>query len=113
MMGDDFGAIPHLESGYFRELRVKLIKEETQELFDALGRENLIEIADGIVDSIVVLLGTAVTYGIDIRLVWDEIHKTNMAKQGGKKRSDGKFLKPGGWQPPRVAEILRAQGLKE
>ena len=91
-------------------LRLKLIREELEEVVDAIFNDDLVEIADGIADSIVVLLGTAVSYGIDMRPVWDEVHKTNMAKVGGPKRADGKVLKPEGWKPPDVKSILIEQG---
>lgn len=94
-------------------LRQRLIKEEIEETLKALLQDDLVGLADGIADSIVVLLGTAISYGIDVRLVWDEVHKTNMAKVGGPKRTNGKSLKPEGWQPPKIKELLIKQGMKE
>jgi len=112
VMGDNFPKYPHViprEQKHFRDLRRELIREEVQETIDAIWQDDLVEIADGIVDSIVVLLGTAVTYGIDIRPIWDEIHKTNMLKKGGRLREDGKRLKPKGWKPPEVKRIIEEQ----
>ena len=94
------------------KLRHTLISEEVKETLEALAKDDLVGVADGIADSIVVLLGTAVSYGIDIRPIWDEVHRTNMAKAGGKKRADGKSLKPEGWQPPKVEELLIKQGME-
>lgn len=90
-------------------LRHSLIDEEMGETLKAIENDDLVELADGIADSIVVLLGTAISYGIDIRPVWDEVHATNMTKVGGLKREDGKSLKPDGWTPPKIKEILDAQ----
>ena len=70
-------------------------------------------IADGIADLIYVLLGTALSYGIHIAPIWDEVQRTNMAKEGGATRHDGKVLKPEGWQPPDVRGILLKQGMKD
>ncbi len=92
-----------------QELRKSLIKEEVSETIKAIDEKNLELIADGIVDTIVVLLGTAVSYGIDIEPIWDEVHKTNMAKSGGGTREDGKILKPKNWQPPNIARLLEEQ----
>lgn len=39
-----------------------------------------------------------------------EVHRTNMAKVGGDVDKHGKRLKPPGWQPPRIAEMLREMG---
>jgi NTP pyrophosphatase (non-canonical NTP hydrolase) len=97
---------PHHPNPSNKALRITLIEEEVKETIDAIQDNNLEKVADGITDSIVVLLGTAVTYGIDIRPIWDEIHKTNMAKLGGKKREDGKLLKPDGWKPPEITNLL-------
>lgn len=108
VMNDNFECYPHLPSRQLQYLRRNLIKEEISETLSAIRTGNLVELADGIVDSIVVLLGAAVTYGIDIRPVWDIIHASNMAKKEGKLRADGKMMKPEGWTPPDVkAEIAR------
>lgn len=103
------GKRPSLPSSEVVRLRYNLIEEEMRETLWAIEEGNLVEIADGIADSIVVLLSTAISYGIDIRPVWDEVYQTNMAKIGGPKRADGKSLKPEGWQPPRIKEILEDQ----
>ena len=61
-------------------LRKSLISEEVGETLKGIDDEDLVEIADGIVDSIVVLVGTALEYGIDLTPVWNAVHKANMAK---------------------------------
>src|ERR1035437_9740345 len=79
---------------------------------DVLACENLAEIAKELADLIVVTLGTAVAYGIDLNPVWDLVHKSNMAKTGGGNRNDGKILKPLNWEKPDIAkEINRQRGL--
>jgi predicted HAD superfamily Cof-like phosphohydrolase len=110
VMGDNFLDYPHIPDKKYLELRKALIKEEVKETLDAMDREDMVEIADGIVDSIVVLLGTAVTYGIDLRKIWNIIHETNMAKKDGPVREDGKKLKPEGWKPPDIKSELLRQG---
>ena len=110
VMLDSFSTTPNIPFPKYVALRHRLIKEEVGETLEAIEDENLVELADGICDSIVVLLGTAVTYGIDIRPIWDEVHRTNMAKGDGVLREDGKRLKPEGWKPPRVAKLLKEQG---
>ena len=110
VIGDSFPTTPHMPADKYQDLRHNLIEEEMGETLVAISFGNLTEIADGIVDSIVVLLGTAVTYGIDIRPIWNEVHRTNMAKKGGKLRKDGKLLKPKGWKPPEVERLIKEQG---
>ena len=121
VMQDKFPTKPYVPSRSLVELRMKLIEEETLETLDSLYLfdpprtaedcvvRGLAELADGIVDSIVVLLGTAVTFGIDIRPIWNIIHATNMAKEDGPVRPDGKKLKPEGWKPPDVVSEIRRQ----
>lgn len=103
--------IPKLAPDNVHHLRRELILEEMSETVDALDKGDLVGIADGITDSIVVLLGTAVSYGIDIQPIWDEVHKTNMAKIDTPKRADGKSMKPEGWEPPRIELLLMQQGM--
>lgn len=96
-----------------KNLRKHLIEEETEETLSALNKGDLVKLADGIADSIVVLLGTAVSYGIDMRPVWNLVHASNMAKLGGGKRIDGKSLKPEGWMSPNIEGELKRQGMED
>lgn len=108
--GHYIGSKPEVPSSTTKQLRLNLIDEEVNETLQAIKEDNLEGVADGITDSIVVLLGTAVSYGVDIRPIWDEVHRTNMAKIGGGKRRNGKSLKPLGWQPPNINKLLMEQG---
>lgn len=109
-MGQPIVPRPSIPSPSRRTLRCRLIREEVvEELLPALEADDLEGIADGLADSIVVIIGTALEYGIDLRRIWDEVHRTNMAKASGPRREDGKVLKPAGWQPPRIAELLASQ----
>lgn len=90
-------------------LRMRLIQEEFSELKGSLLLADMPSIADGIVDLIYVLVGTAICYGIDVRPIWNAVHEANMKKTGGGMREDGKVLKPEGWQPPDVEGLLTKQ----
>ena len=87
-------------------LRLNIMSEEWTELLDSIGQDDHVGIADACADLIVTVLGTAAEYGIPFDDVWTEVHRSNMAKAGGPVRPDGKRLKPEGWQPPRIAELL-------
>lgn len=100
---------PHIPTSKYEELRFNLIDEEVKETLEAIETQDLVKLAEGIADSIVVLLGTALTYGIDLQPIWDEVHHTNMAKKGGLMRPDGKRLKPEGWQPPNIQRLIKEQ----
>lgn len=89
------------------ELRANLIEEEARETVEAIRRGDMVEAIDGMCDLLYVTFGTAVDFGINLEPFFDEVHRTNMAKVNGPIRaSDGKRLKPEGWQPPRIKEML-------
>lgn len=104
------GSAPAVPRDGTVKLRDRLIAEESDELADAFDAGDLPGIADGIADLIYVLLGLAVSYGIDMRPVWDEVHAANMRKEGGATRRDGKILKPEGWVHPDIEALLAKQG---
>jgi predicted HAD superfamily Cof-like phosphohydrolase len=106
---EQVAGLPTMPDRAIRDLRVGLIIEELQELGDAFERSSITSVADAIADLLYVVLGTAVACGIDIGPVWNAVHEANMAKVGGERRADGKWLKPTGWQPPDIAGILARQ----
>ena len=102
-------------------LRRTLIEEEAGETQDALWdlwghakldgvlpAEELAQVADGLADLIWVCVGTAVSLGIDLPAVWEEVRRTNMAKfaEGHSFRADGKLLKPPDWTPPDILGVI-------
>jgi predicted HAD superfamily Cof-like phosphohydrolase len=105
------------------ELRVKLIEEEVIELFDAMGEENLEAIAKELADLLYVVYGTAISYGLDMEPISDEVHRSNMTKfsavgayaetcdESGKSIRNmlGKTLKPPGYEPANLAPIIEQQ----
>lgn len=96
-----------------KELRKSLIAEEQQELFKAIDEDNIIEIADGIGDLLVVLFGTAISYGINMQPIFDEIQRSNMSKiwpDGEVHYNDlGKVMKPSTYSPANLKPILDLQ----
>jgi predicted HAD superfamily Cof-like phosphohydrolase len=103
---------PHLPDADERTLRKKLLKEEYDEYVVAEAQNNLVEIADALADMIYIICGTALSYGIPLNRIWDEVHSSNMAKlHDGKvvKNEMGKVVKPAGWVPPSIARILDAE----
>lgn len=67
-------------------LRVQLIEEEFEELQEALAAGDLVETADACVDLLYVVFGLMVETGLDARVLFDEVHRSNMSKFG----EDGK-----------------------
>ena len=100
------------------QLRWDLIHEEFQELTlalkgeDKLGQtltpeEQVIAVADALGDIAYVVVGAAVTWGIDLTGIWDAIHESNMTKTPGNNRPDGKVLKGPNYKPPFLKEALQ------
>jgi predicted HAD superfamily Cof-like phosphohydrolase len=88
-----------------------LIEEEMRELKVAEVQENEVEEFDAVLDLLVVLIGYGLSRGWPMLAGWDEVVRSNMAKIDPKtgtvrKREDGKILKPEGWTPPNLAEVL-------
>lgn len=104
-------AVPTIPDQGEIELCEDLLREEIDELRDAWDARDLVGISDGITDTIYILIGIAIRFGIPLADVWAEVHGTNIAKVDpatGKvtRRADGKILKPAGWKPPAIALIL-------
>ena len=88
-----------------------LIDEEYGELVDAVDADDKVEQLDALVDILVVTMGAIRAAGWDGEAAWNEVMKTNFAKidfKTGKviKRSDGKVLKPVGWQAPELSQFI-------
>ena len=100
-----------------QSIRGKLQIEEAQEIQAAIERGDLVEIADGVIDSIYIAIGTAVTYGFQDKLpeLFDVVHQSNMSKLDidGKPlyREDGKVIKGPQFKPP-TEDIKKILGLK-
>jgi predicted HAD superfamily Cof-like phosphohydrolase len=109
-MGIEIENTPMAPSRTVASLRVRLIREELEELRDAMQKGNVVEIADAIGDLLYVVLGTAVSCGIQSGPVFDEVHRSNMTKQGGYRDDGGKWIKPDTYDPAKLRPILEAQG---
>lgn len=77
---------------------------------------DMVELADGIADVMVVNTGTALAFGIDLVPVVAMVDRSNLQKfgPGGYRReSDGKWIKPPDWQAPDILAELSRQGFCE
>lgn len=93
---------------------VGAIEQITMRLIDeATVCVDLPEWCDATVDLDYVVEGARISFGVDAQPLWLAVQKANMAKLAGPVREDGKKLKPTGWTPPDIAQLLREQGWKE
>jgi predicted HAD superfamily Cof-like phosphohydrolase len=95
------------------ELRTRLVEEEVRELRDATEAGSLVAVADALADIVYVAYGAALTYGIDLDRVIEEVHRANLSKLGPRGAQvtggDGKVLKPATYRPPDIAGVLQDQ----
>ena len=87
------------------KLRMALLREEVDELEEALLNGDLVEILDAVVDIHYIANGTAQEVGVVDKLsdAWDLVHSNNMTKldENGKvhKNEMGKVIKPDNYKP--------------
>ena len=67
-------------------LRYDLIREELEELKEALDNKDIKEVADALTDILYVTYGAGHAFGINLDKCFEEVQKSNMSKLG----SDGK-----------------------
>ena len=86
------------------KLRIDLIKEELEELTEAINNKDLLEVADALTDILYVTYGAGHAFGIDLDKCFDEVQNSNMSKLGengkpiyndaGKVMKGPKYFKP-------------------
>tara|TARA_B100002052_G_C15539718_1_gene444115 strand:- start:154 stop:525 length:372 start_codon:yes stop_codon:yes gene_type:complete len=63
-------------------LRYDLIREELDELKDAIGNKDLKEVADALTDILYVTYGAGHAFGINLDKCFEEVQNSNMSKLG-------------------------------
>ena len=92
------------------KLRYDLIKEELNELQNAIKTKNLKEIADALTDILYVTYGAGHAYGIDLDKCFSEVQKSNMSKlsEDGKPifNEKGKVMKGSKYFEPNLKQFV-------
>jgi len=92
------------------KLRYHLIKEELNELQNAIKTKDLKEIADALTDILYVTYGAGHAYGIDLDKCFKEVQKSNMSKLGedGKPiyNEKGKVMKGSKYFEPNLKQFI-------
>jgi predicted HAD superfamily Cof-like phosphohydrolase len=109
--GHPHGLVPQAPPWDRRDLRIKLIQEEFDELLEASTNGDVLAVADALADLLYVVYGTAIEWGIPMMdRVFEEVHRSNMSKvwPDGKVhyRADGKILKPPTFSPPDLSWVI-------
>ena len=92
------------------QLRHDLIKEELEELEQAMKTKNLKEIADALTDILYVTYGAGYAYGVDLDKCFKEVQRANMSKLGkdGKPiyNEKGKVMKGPNYTEPNLKQFI-------
>ena len=102
--GQEVKTKPSFSSDKINKLRIDLIKEELEELQEAMKNNDLLEVADALTDILYVTYGAGHAFGIDLDKCFDEVQNSNMSKLGengepiynesGKVRKGPNYFKP-------------------
>lgn len=101
---------PTVEDAELLVLRKNLIREEVNELMEAINNEPAENVLKELVDVVVVCVGMADTYGWDFDTAFSRVHDSNMSKLGNDGspvyRADGKVLKSENYTPPKLNDLI-------
>ena len=116
IMHEKFGAREWVENMYlsknykllndFLAFRLDFLEEEFEETQEAFLKKDANEVVDGLIDLIVIAIGTLQLFDCDADLAWNEVLRANMAKEPGANKSRKNpfglpdMNKPEGWQGP-------------
>ena len=78
--GQEVKTEPSFSTDKINKLRIDLIKEELQELTEAMNNNDLLEVADALTDILYVTYGAGHAFGIDLDKCFDEVQNSNMSK---------------------------------
>jgi len=102
--GQEVKKKPSFSSKKTNNLRYDLIKEELEELKEALDKKDLIEVADALTDILYVTYGAGHAFGINLDDCFEEVQQSNMSKlddegkpicnDSGKVMKGPKYFKP-------------------
>ena len=101
---------PEFPDEKVQKLRISLIEEELEELKEAMGKEDMVGVADALTDILYVTYGAGAAFGIDLDKCFEEVHSSNMSKldRNGHPiyRNDGKILKGPDYFEPNLEKIV-------
>ena len=108
--GQDVKNKPSFSTDKINKLRVDLIKEELEELNEAMKNKDLLEVADALTDILYVTYGAGHAFGIDLDKCFNEVQNSNMSKldSNGKPiyNFDGKVMKGPNYFKPDLKKFV-------
>ena len=101
---------PSFSTDKINKLRIDLIKEELDELQEAMKNNDLLEVADALTDILYVTYGAGHAFGIDLDKCFDEVQNSNMSKLGGNGEpiynESGKVMKGPNYFKPNLSKFV-------
>jgi len=101
---------PSFSTDKINKLRIDLIKEELDELSQAMKNKDLLEVADALTDILYVTYGAGHAFGIDLNKCFDEVQNSNMSKldENGKPiyNDSGKVMKGPNYFKPDLSKFV-------
>ena len=108
--GQEVKTEPSFSTEKINKLRIDLIKEELQELTEAMNNKDLLEVADALTDILYVTYGAGHAFGIDLDNCFDEVQNSNMSKLGENGEpiynESGKVMKGPGYFKPDLSKFV-------
>ena len=101
---------PSFSTDKINKLRIDLIKEELDELKDAMDNKDLLEVADALTDILYVTYGAGHAFGINLDKCFEEVQNSNMSKldKNGKPiyNDAGKVMKGPNYFKPNLSKFV-------
>ena len=108
--GQEIKTKPSLSTEKINKLRIDLIKEELEELTEAMNNKDLLEVADALTDILYVTYGAGHAFGIDLDQCFEEVQNSNMSKldENGKPiyNDAGKVMKGPNYFKPDLSKFV-------
>ena len=108
--GQEVKTKPSFSSDKINKLRIDLIKEELEELTEAMQKKDLLEVADALTDILYVTYGAGHAFGINLDACFNEVQNSNMSKLGkdGKPifNESGKVMKGPNYFKPDLSKFV-------
>ena len=109
--GQDVKQSSSFSSDKINALRVNLIKEELDELIEAINKKDLVEVADALTDILYVTYGAGHAFGINLDECFQEVQNSNMSKldDNGKPiyNDKGKVMKGPNYFKPDLKKFIK------
>ena len=109
--GQEIKNKPSFSSEKINDLRYELIREELDELKEALNNKDLLEVADALTDILYVTYGAGHAFGIDLDKCFEEVQKSNMSKLDEKNEpiynDNGKVMKGPKYFKPDLSKFIK------